>query len=150
MTLAVPASSVLSLALQLLCQLSKWLLFLDLSITADGQLFTHKQRIWHGSTFKWICPCNRHFQWISPSLWLGWVPVNRFNHTSLMTVVRYSNWPSFFGTQSLCNRSFWWRFCVVLCNLLLFLSLCPLQNIVTFKNYVHTFVSSILIGHWFL
>ena len=26
---------------------------------------------------------------------------------------RYSNWLSLVGPQSLCNRSFWWRFCVV-------------------------------------
>ena len=26
---------------------------------------------------------------------------------------RYPNWPSLVGLQSLCNRSFWWYFCVV-------------------------------------
>ena len=27
---------------------------------------------------------------------------------------RYSNWPSWVGSQWLCHRSFWWRFCVVM------------------------------------
>ena len=29
----------------------------------------------------------------------------------------YSNWLSYVGPQSMCNRSLWWRFCVVTCFL---------------------------------
>ena len=43
--------------------------------------------------------------------WAGWDPVNRFNHTSWVAIITPTDRPV--GLQSLCNRIFWLRFCVV-------------------------------------
>ena len=50
-----------------------------------------------------------------PPLWLfcGTLSANRPKLASSCRVCSYCKWPSKVSPQSLCNRSFWWHFCVV-------------------------------------